>query len=173
MKNIIQRNLPLTQVYNLIETKYIPVADGVGCTCDNCGKLIANIATMKGSDNGKTYTIGFDCLDTILINNQILQGQDIDNYLLAKKSMRKVKQIKEYMNEFLTVNPHIVFVSLITEPFLPGWLNYEFFNAIGKKVWNDGTKIKELHMPTLLATLRSVNKKVGFAYRNEDVVETA
>ena len=71
MKAIIERNLPLDVKYILTDKKYIPLADGYGCTCDNCGKLIANIATVKNT-NGNSFNIGFDCLETILINNSLL-----------------------------------------------------------------------------------------------------
>ena len=51
MKNMIQRKLPLDVLYNLIDKRYISLIDGCGCTCDNCGKLIANIATISnGAD---------------------------------------------------------------------------------------------------------------------------
>lgn len=162
MKQIIERNLPLTQCYNLIETKYIPLIEGIGCTCDNCGKLIANIATVRGEENNTVYNIGFDCLDTMLLNNQILRGEDLDNYNAAKKSVPKVKKIKEFFQEFITNNPFTKKVEI--EKQWGTWLYYAFFNEYGKQFWNDGTKIKEdLHAPTLLASLKSI-KNVEFIY---------
>lgn len=97
MKNIIARKLSLNVSYTLTDKKYISLTDGFGCTCDNCGKLIANIATVN--DGNKSYNIGFDCLDTILQNNAILSDIDIADYQQYKaalsKIMKFIKRIKE------------------------------------------------------------------------------
>ena len=75
MKNIIKRSLPLDVKYSVIDKKYIPVLDGGGCSCDNCGKLIANIATIT---NGKeAFNIGFDCLETVLMNNSLIENYSL------------------------------------------------------------------------------------------------
>src|SRR5574343_629339 len=68
-KRIIQRKLPLNVKYVCTDKKYIPLLDGYGMCCDNCGKLIANIAEVR-SVNG-VYNIGFDCLETFLLNNNL------------------------------------------------------------------------------------------------------
>jgi len=104
-KNIIQRKLPLNVTYTLVDKKYISLVDGMGCTCDNCGKLIANIATI--SNGGNRYNIGFDCLDTILLNNAILSEIDIQDYEAYKaaitKTMKLIKRIKEVLTTCKTV----------------------------------------------------------------------
>ena len=84
MKQIIQRHLPLDVTYEVIDKKYIPILEGGGCTCDNCGKLIANIATVR-STNG-TYNIGLDCLETFLLNNNLLRGFNSDDLAKTKKN---------------------------------------------------------------------------------------
>ena len=98
MKAIIKRNLPLNVKYNLIDKKYISLVDGFGCTCDNCGKLIANIATVK-NDNNNTFNIGFDCLETLLLNNNLLNGKSITEYQNFKSCLpsyiKKSKELKE------------------------------------------------------------------------------
>lgn len=98
MKSIIKRNLPLNVNYNLIDKKYISLIDGNGCTCDNCGKLIANIATVK-NDNNDTFNIGFDCLETLLLNNNLLNGKSITEYKNFKSFLpsyiKKSKELKE------------------------------------------------------------------------------
>jgi len=67
-KSIIQRALPLNVKYALNGVSYLSIEDGGGCSCDNCGKLITNVANVS-SVNGN-YSIGLDCLDTILLKNQ-------------------------------------------------------------------------------------------------------
>lgn len=163
MKQIIERNIRLNVCYNLIETKYVSLIESYGCACDNCGKLIANIATIKSEMDGNIYNIGFDCLDTILLNNQILRGEDLENYKAGKKCMAKVMKIKTEIMDFLNRNSFISKVELITETFLPGWLTLHYYNSAGVLRWNDGIRIKEMHFPTLLATLRQ-NKAIEFIY---------
>lgn len=161
MKTIIERKLNLTDCYNLITTKYIALIDGIGCGCDNCGRPIANIATIKAESCGKVYNIGFDCLDTILLNNQILRGEDLDNYNACKKSLPKIKKIVAYFKEFHAKNPFLVKTTITIEKGLnpltkTNWLTYEFFDSNNKKRWNDGHKVKDMHYPTLLATLQQI-----------------
>jgi hypothetical protein len=98
MKSIIKRNLNLDIKYNLIDKNYISLIDGNGCTCDNCGKLIANIATVK-NENNEIFTIGFDCLETLLLNNNLLNGKSILEYQNFKSFLpsyiKKSKELKE------------------------------------------------------------------------------
>ena len=71
-KKIIQRNIPINQQYEIIETFYSSIEDSATC-CDNCGKLIANICVIKGKDDGKVYHIGMDCADSLTsIKNELL-----------------------------------------------------------------------------------------------------
>ena len=93
MKKVIQRSLPLDTKYSLIGVSYLSIEDGGGCACDNCGKLITNIATIK-SDKG-SYTIGLDCLDTILLNNELLNGEDYFQYQYSDKpAIQKAKSLR-------------------------------------------------------------------------------
>lgn len=158
LKNIIERKLDLTVCYNLIETKYIPLVESYGIGCDNCGKPIARIATIKAESTGKVYDIGFDCLDTILLNNQILRGEDLDNYNACKKSLTKIMKIKEEIQLCLIDNVKFIYpvtrIELHTD--IKGWLSYYFYDANGKNRGNACTKIKDLHFPTLLATLQQI-----------------
>lgn len=94
MKAIIQRHLPLDVKYTLIGKKYIPLVDSCGICCDNCSHLLANIATVK-SVNG-TFSIGFDCLETFLINNQLLDGKSIEEYQHFKSHL---SQMLKFANE--------------------------------------------------------------------------
>ena len=102
-KKIIQRNLPLNVKYSLEGITYISVLDG-GCTCDNCGKLISNIATVK-SDKG-TYNIGTDCLETLQQNNDLLNCVDYTNYLFSDKpALQKAKTTRSKILNQQKKNP--------------------------------------------------------------------
>lgn len=92
-KRIIQRALPLTVKYQLIGISYVSIIDGGNC-CDNCGKLISNIAQVKNTD-GNYYSIGLDCLDTVILNNQLLDNASYVKYLFSDKpALTKAKSLR-------------------------------------------------------------------------------
>lgn len=39
---------------------------GMPLTCDDCGRVIFNIATIKGKMDGKTYNVGLTCVKKLL-----------------------------------------------------------------------------------------------------------
>jgi hypothetical protein len=94
MKTIIQRNLSLSETYTFVSATYIPLFDGIGCTCDNCGKLISNIVTIKDS-TGKTYTVGSDCAETL----QSLQSDF--NYFQNKDCFNEGKQLRAKIQRYI------------------------------------------------------------------------
>jgi hypothetical protein len=63
-KRVIKRNLPVDTTYELVESFYISLADG-GCSCDNCGRLISNVAVVKDQKRNKQYSVGMDCAGTL------------------------------------------------------------------------------------------------------------
>lgn len=67
MKAIIQRTLSLTDIYNIHSFSYVPLIDGNGTCCENCGKLISNIVTLE-NQKGQRYLVGSDCADTLTID---------------------------------------------------------------------------------------------------------
>lgn len=58
-------NLP-TQEYELISICMQTVENGTPSTCDDCGRIIFNIATIKGKSDGKTYNVGLSCVKKLL-----------------------------------------------------------------------------------------------------------
>ncbi len=61
----VQRNLPLADIYCIESFRYVPLIDGDGTCCDNCGKPISNIVTIKNTKNEK-FTVGNDCAKTLV-----------------------------------------------------------------------------------------------------------
>lgn len=58
-------NLALNENYELIDSYYTgAMTDGGGTICSNCGRMIANVATIKNS-NGDVYDVGMDCAETL------------------------------------------------------------------------------------------------------------
>jgi hypothetical protein len=63
-KKHIQRNLPIDTSYKLIESYYSSIEES-GCSCDNCGRLISNIAVVQDTKRGVQYNVGMDCAGTL------------------------------------------------------------------------------------------------------------
>lgn len=55
-----------TQEYELISIVKQNIDYGTPLICDDCGKLIFNIATIKGKQDGKTYSVGLTCVKKLL-----------------------------------------------------------------------------------------------------------
>ena len=68
-KKLIERNLSLSDTYTFEGATYIPVIEGGGTCCENCGKLISNIATIK-NQHGRAFNVGLDCAETLTISNK-------------------------------------------------------------------------------------------------------
>jgi len=83
------KNIPSGN-YSKISAVYISLIDGTGCTCDNCGRLIANIVTVKNEDTGRHYTIGQDCAKTLFSDKE---NKEIEREI--KDGIRKEKHEKE------------------------------------------------------------------------------
>lgn len=164
MKYVKQRGLPLNTQYVVTDKKYIPLENGIGLCCDNCGKLIANIATVKNPD-GKSFNIGFDCLETILINNHLLSATDVEEYEKVKKMIPKVLRFAKSIKETIKNNPNINITGMLfskrptykTDYYPFHWLK----NNELKGRDNDVVKLKEVDMDFLITTLKNIFPKLN------------
>lgn len=160
MKTIIQRNLPLDQKYYLIDKKYIPLDVSIGgYCCDNCGKLIANIATVKNDEN--TYNIGFDCLETILINNSLLSTNDIKDYERIKKMIPKIIRFSKELKEIFALNQNQITGLIFERPdsYLSYWITYYLIKN-GGKPYNTNVKLKDVDFDFMIDTLKNMLPKI-------------
>jgi len=64
-KQLIERNLPFSDMYVYLGITRGSIESGQVCTCDNCGKLITNMVTVASNTSGKKFTIGTDCAETL------------------------------------------------------------------------------------------------------------
>jgi len=167
MKQIIERHLPLTEKYSLIDKKYIPLSESFGYCCDNCGQLIANIATVR-SESGKVFSIGFDCLETILINNSLLSSGDIAEYEKARTQLPKIIRASKKLLETINNNKHINITGLFIEkPMFTGGKFYPFYwlkNNETKSRDNDYMKIKDIDFTLLIDTLKNIFPKLNILH---------
>ena len=90
-------NLRLDQKYTLLGCEYNGKYSeneltSVCWQCENCGKGISNIATVKGSVDGKEYRIGLDCAAT-------LTGIEASDTAEAKKRMVKEAKFRKWIKE--------------------------------------------------------------------------
>ncbi len=160
MKAIIERNLPLNTKYIVTDKVYIPLIEGYGCTCDNCNKLIANIATVK-NEVGKSFNIGFDCLETVLINNSLLSTNDIKEYEKVKAMIPKVIRFSKKIKENIELNNGLD--GLLFER--PTEILKEYFTYYLVKnncrPYNTYVKIKDMDFDFLLITLKNIFPKLN------------
>jgi len=160
MKTIIKRNLALDTKYVVIDKKYIPIENGCGLGCDNCGKLIANIATVK-NENGEMFSIGFDCMETLLINNSLLSTNDIVEYERIKKMIPKVirfaKTIKEQVNNCKTITG----IKFEKQTYSSDWFTFYWLqnNEVNSRN-NDNVKLKEMNLDFLIETIKNIFPKL-------------
>lgn len=71
MKKIIQRALPLTDTYTIHSYSYVPLIEGIGTCCENCGKLISNLVTLE-NQRGEKFVVGSDCAETLTIDKLLM-----------------------------------------------------------------------------------------------------
>jgi hypothetical protein len=77
--------------YSLMDMWYAgSMMDGNGSSCDNCGKLITNMAEVKDLKSGKQYIVGQDCAETL---TGIGKTEEWEN---RKYTMRQAKRIYDF-----------------------------------------------------------------------------
>jgi len=167
MKAIIQRHLPLNVKYFLIDKKYIPLVESFGTCCYNCGQLIANIATVRNED-GKVFNIGFDCLETFLINNSLLSSGDIAEYEKARTQLPKIIRASKKLAETLDNNRHINITGIKFEkPMFSGSKFFSFYwlkNGETKSRDNDFLTCKDVDFDLLIETIKNIFPKLNVFY---------
>lgn len=82
----IQGNLPLNEQYQLQSICRVETESAT--TCDNCGHIITNIATVKNIHTGQHYDIGTECLETVLTYRQ-------NSYFEYKEFMKQLNKQKK------------------------------------------------------------------------------
>lgn len=167
MKTIIQRALPLNTMYFLIGKKYVPIEQSAGAyTCDNCGQIIANIATVK-DEAGKVSDIGFDCLESILINNSLLSTGDIEAYEKAKKMIPKLIRFSKVIKERLDANKHINITGIKFEKQSYASDYYPFYwlqNNQTSSRDNDFVKLKDVDIVFIIENLKNIFPNLTFIH---------
>lgn len=91
-KKVIRRNLPINDIYKIVDSYYLgSLADGNGCACDNCNKIITNVAVIENKQ-GVKYNVGLDCAET-------LSGLDYFEFNQTKADFNEAKAIRAKVNK--------------------------------------------------------------------------
>ena len=159
MKNVIQRRLPLNTKYVVTDKKYIPLLEGFGTCCDNCGKLIANIATVK-NETGQSFYVGFDCLETFLINNELVSESDQESYEATKKMIPKILRFSKEIDELIKINKGIDGLIFEKPTHKTDWVTYWLIKG-NAKPYNMAIKLKEMNFDFLIITLKAIFPKLN------------
>ena len=97
-KKIIKRSLPIDTTYEIVDLSYNSVEDG-GAICENCGRLISNIATVK-SEKYRTFTVGMDCAKTLIgIKDSLELMQAESAFNTAKNARASITKLMKAANE--------------------------------------------------------------------------
>lgn len=103
------------QEYELVNVCRQTMEEGTPLICDDCGRVIFNIATIKGKMDGKTYNVGLTCVKkllnkTIYFNNETMweyerQVAEWNEAFNTRKWMEKSnkKRVKEGKETYLFV----------------------------------------------------------------------
>jgi len=85
-----QGNLPINTKYKIINVTAL--GDFEFTTCENCGKIIRNVATVEDL-NGHRYDIGLDCAETLTT--------ELGNYSLSELQLMEAKKEVNRIRRFI------------------------------------------------------------------------
>lgn len=102
-----KNNLLGKEKYTVVNISRVGIENSIGFCCENCGKTLANHATIKDTKN-KTYIVGLDCLKKL--TNDISNQLEYSYYMLPRfnDSMKFLKILNDgiswhYINETIYV----------------------------------------------------------------------
>ncbi len=106
-KQVNRYNLSLDHRYRIISFDYCgSILDGGGTTCDNCGRIIVNIATVE-TEQGKKYTVGLDCAETLSLVDCNDFWKIKEQEALHRKLTGYIKTIKKQQDQSVKVTYNI------------------------------------------------------------------
>jgi hypothetical protein len=118
--------------------------------------LIAHIATVKNV-NGDTFNIGFDCLETLLVNNSLLSAGDIAAYEAVKKMIPPILRWSKTVKDVLKANPTVTGLRFEKPSYVSDWYTfYWLHNHQTSSRDNSNVKFKNMDLQFLLTTLRAI-----------------
>jgi len=147
-KKIIRRNLPINDIYILVDSYYTgSLVDGFGTICQNCNKLITNVAVIENKEKQK-FNVGLDCAET-------LKSLDYFDLNSAKADFNEAKAIRAKVNKALKEGKQVDFL-----------INY--FGKLNIFCLGKFSEIKDMYfvkkfLPDYIKKV-SNSEKIGFNY---------
>lgn len=129
-KKVIARALPINTTYKILSSYYLSIEEGGGRCCENCGRLITNIAEIE-SKEGNKYLVGMDCAGTLsgISGNFDFEYIHKANFAAAKAARAAiVKAIKQGKVKNLTASSSINTGNFYKEIGAGMW-EYEFISG--------------------------------------------
>lgn len=120
-KRIIRRNLPINDKYVLIDSFYAGMENGT--CCDNCNKIIANIAVIKNNDND-VFHVGMDCAATLTQLTGLFAAEM--QFAEAKGIRAKVNKAKKDGKQITFENTYFGEIKVSANEVGIVWLKREF-----------------------------------------------
>lgn len=87
------------QEYELINVCMQTVENGIPYTCDDCGRIIFNIATIKGKSDGKNYIVGLSCVKKLLNKSIYFDLENMFEYERQESEYRKAINALKWLKE--------------------------------------------------------------------------
>ena len=93
-KQVNRYNLPIDCKYKVLGFDYCgSILDGGGSTCQNCNRIIVNIATVE-NEAGKKYDVGLDCAETLSLVDSSDFWKIKEREAMHRKISKWVRDIK-------------------------------------------------------------------------------
>lgn len=94
-KQVNRYNLPLDHKYKIVGFDYAgSILDGGGAQCENCGRIIVNLAYVE-NEQGKKYTVGCDCAETLSL-------VDCNDFWKIKEQEALMRKVSKTMRDIRT-----------------------------------------------------------------------
>lgn len=142
-------NLPINDNYKLIDSFYTGGLEN-STSCDNCGKPIANVATIKNT-KGEIFNVGLDCAETLThIDGLYNAKMDFEELKAIQAKIRKLEKEGKKLNYEINKNGDL---SIIHD---------------GYSILNKDIDFAKKYMPIYLKNVNNP-EKIGFNYIDKNI----
>jgi hypothetical protein len=91
--------LPMNTRYKIIDISYGKL-ENQASSCENCGKLISNIATIEDESNNKRYNVGCDCAEALFTRCSFGALMDLKQKQKEhNKKLSLIRKIKKHQKD--------------------------------------------------------------------------
>jgi len=143
-------NLPLNDDYEIIDSYYTGGIENNATTCDNCGKLITNIAEIKNS-KGQVFDVGLDCAETL---------SNLKGLYNVKMDFQELKSIQAKIRKYEKENKKLDYKIYSNGNF---FIEHDHMTVVNKDI--------DFSKKYLKKYLEKVSnpEKIGFSYTDKEI----